>query len=367
VYAPLEGHARPRAHSADLPRSALAAPVLEVTLRPGDVLYLPRGTPHEAVACGAAKKSAPGGGGEPSAHVTLSTYQRWDVGDLASHALGFLLDGAPPGGDVASAAASLRAPLPPGAPFAHPGAAAPPLAAAVAAALRAAAAAIEAHPAAVLGGALDALSDDFMAARLPPAPGGALPRGPLPGPRDAVAAAAPGCCRVAAPPHGRTVALLSCLANARERHMMGADSEGSDGSGSEEDAEEEEEEEDPEREEGDVSDGSDSGSESGSGSDSDDGALVFPADHGEALRAVLAAAAPRGIAVADIPLPGLPAARLAFARGLWAAGIARTLPAAAEQAPPREQGAGKKKKSSGGGDAAAAAEEPPRKRPAGRK
>ena len=33
-----------------MPRDELPPPAMEVTLRPGDVLYLPRGTPHEAVA-----------------------------------------------------------------------------------------------------------------------------------------------------------------------------------------------------------------------------------------------------------------------------------------------------------------------------
>ncbi len=51
--------------SRDLPRGGLGRPVLEVTLRPGDALYLPRGAVHEARTCGPSE----------SCHVTISTYQ----------------------------------------------------------------------------------------------------------------------------------------------------------------------------------------------------------------------------------------------------------------------------------------------------
>ena len=308
VYSPPQkGLARPREHSADMPRDALPPPAMDVTLRPGDVLYLPRGTPHEAVA------DAGGSGAEASCHITLSSFQRWDAGDLASHALTWLLDAAPPGSAAYAAAAPLRAPLPAGVTLRSPAADA---AAIAAAALRAAADAVEAHAAAAGGGALDALAADFMANRLPPAPPLA-DRGPLPGARDAIAIAAPGCARVAVAPHGRTAALVSCLGNDRRTHMVGSDSDsGSDsGSDSDDDAEEGEDEEGDEKEE-----------EEEEAEEGEEGALLFPAEYEAALRAVFAAEAPRGVAVAALPLPGPPAARLSFARGLWAAGLARTLP-----------------------------------------
>ena len=53
---------------------------MDVVLRPGDLLYLPRGTPHEALA----QKGGDGGDGRASVHVTLSAMQKWTVGDLAA-------------------------------------------------------------------------------------------------------------------------------------------------------------------------------------------------------------------------------------------------------------------------------------------
>ncbi len=56
----------------------LEADTLDVLcMQVGDVLYLPRGTVHQAEA------SADG----PSSHVTISTYQHWAWGDLATHVL----------------------------------------------------------------------------------------------------------------------------------------------------------------------------------------------------------------------------------------------------------------------------------------
>jgi hypothetical protein len=54
----------------------IGSPILEVELQPGDVLYLPRGTVHQAEAqqC-------------DSAHVTISTYQRWSWAELGAKLL----------------------------------------------------------------------------------------------------------------------------------------------------------------------------------------------------------------------------------------------------------------------------------------
>ena len=49
---------------------------MEVELQPGDVLYLPRGTIHQAEA----QQS-------DSAHITISTYQRWSWADLGAKVL----------------------------------------------------------------------------------------------------------------------------------------------------------------------------------------------------------------------------------------------------------------------------------------
>jgi ribosomal protein L16 Arg81 hydroxylase len=67
IYEPQAGAELPEECSGDLPKSALGEPVLRVTLRPGDILFLPRGFVHFA-------KAATLG---PSTHLTVSTYQQW--------------------------------------------------------------------------------------------------------------------------------------------------------------------------------------------------------------------------------------------------------------------------------------------------
>lgn len=58
-------------------QDCLGDPVLEVELCVGDVLYMPRGTVHQAVADDDAD----------SDHLTISTYQRTSFADLATHLL----------------------------------------------------------------------------------------------------------------------------------------------------------------------------------------------------------------------------------------------------------------------------------------
>lgn len=54
----------------------IGQPVLDVEMKPGDVLYMPRGTIHQATAQSA-----------DSCHLTISTYQRWTYGDLLARVL----------------------------------------------------------------------------------------------------------------------------------------------------------------------------------------------------------------------------------------------------------------------------------------
>ena len=49
---------------------------LQLCVQEGDVLYMPRGTIHQAVAQSA-----------DAVHLTVSTYQRWTQGDLAMRIL----------------------------------------------------------------------------------------------------------------------------------------------------------------------------------------------------------------------------------------------------------------------------------------
>jgi Cupin superfamily protein len=76
VYGPLPGCDLPSASSGDIARGALPEPVLEVTLKVGDVLFIPRGHVHEAVAQA-----------EGSAHVTVSAYQQWTWMQMATSVL----------------------------------------------------------------------------------------------------------------------------------------------------------------------------------------------------------------------------------------------------------------------------------------
>lgn len=57
-------------------QSAIGDPVMEVELSVGDVLYLPRGTIHQATTQD-----------EDSTHLTISTYQRYSWADLSMHLL----------------------------------------------------------------------------------------------------------------------------------------------------------------------------------------------------------------------------------------------------------------------------------------
>ena len=78
VYSPPEGAELPCVSSDDIDRSALPVqPLLEATLQPGDVLYLPRGYIHEAEACE----------GGPSTHLTVSSYQDWSRFDLLAQCM----------------------------------------------------------------------------------------------------------------------------------------------------------------------------------------------------------------------------------------------------------------------------------------
>lgn len=63
----------PSASSGDISRDSLPEPVLEVTLKVGDVLFIPRGHIHEAVALS-----------DGSSHVTVSTYQQWTWMQMAT-------------------------------------------------------------------------------------------------------------------------------------------------------------------------------------------------------------------------------------------------------------------------------------------
>ncbi|PRW61282.1 bifunctional lysine-specific demethylase and histidyl-hydroxylase MINA [Chlorella sorokiniana] len=66
--------------SGDLLESEIGEPSMEFTLEVGDALYMPRGCIHQAVAQEG-----------DSAHLTISTYQRWSFADLLQHAVSVAL------------------------------------------------------------------------------------------------------------------------------------------------------------------------------------------------------------------------------------------------------------------------------------
>lgn len=72
VYAPLAGHALPRYSSRDFVDAEIGSSLLDVVLEPGDLLYLPRGTIHQA-------ESRPDG---PSLHLTVSADHRRSWADF---------------------------------------------------------------------------------------------------------------------------------------------------------------------------------------------------------------------------------------------------------------------------------------------
>ncbi|KAJ1623413.1 cupin superfamily protein-domain-containing protein [Pavlovales sp. CCMP2436] len=90
VHAPAEVH--PRESSGNLPAEGLPPKVLELTLLPGDLLYLPRGWIHYAQAADGELPNAPALGGvsrapangrQGSLHVTLSTARKETWADFA--------------------------------------------------------------------------------------------------------------------------------------------------------------------------------------------------------------------------------------------------------------------------------------------
>lgn len=77
VAAPLPGHALPRCSSRDFVDAEVGACMLDVELAPGDLLYLPRGTIHQA-------ESLPGAA---SLHLTVSADHRRSWADLLEASL----------------------------------------------------------------------------------------------------------------------------------------------------------------------------------------------------------------------------------------------------------------------------------------
>ncbi|WIA29285.1 hypothetical protein OEZ86_011790 [Tetradesmus obliquus] len=268
LYQPINAYQLPNQPSGDLDQGSLGQLVLEVELCVGDVLYMPRGTVHQAAAQTG-----------DSSHLTISTYQRCSYADLATHLLqsSLLAQDEP----ECLPLAARRSPAP-GTLLAHSlhrvlapstkGSTTPDAVAGLAEALRAIAAKLEASPD-MLTPAVHASAMDFLMNRLPPHPKQLPPRGPAPTMDDKV------WCRVAgwayllpfeltgmncddddddAGLEEGSVKMVSCLANSREEHMISAP----DDESSEEGSSSEEEEEGP-------AGGSDEG-----GSDDDDEAAA---------------------------------------------------------------------------------------------
>lgn len=313
VYAPLEGHQLPRESSGDLSREALAEPLMDVVLRPGDLLYLPRGTPHEALA----QKGGDGGDGRASVHVTLSAMQKWTVGDLAAAVASAACE--QPLESAAAPPLAARRGLPPGAVMADPAArvAAGRL---VAAELRRLADEVErAGSGPALHAGLDLMAADFMQHRLPPAMA-AMNGGPPPDDWSRVRAALPaGLVRLEGVGlGGESVRVVTCLGNDRTSHMMPPEDDGSDSDG-EGDAEDK-----------DASDSDSSVSVGDDGDGDDEGGLWVDAEYATAAEVLLGCTEKMGMLVKTLPLPDAED-RTKVARQLWGAGLLLTVKAKQEK------------------------------------
>lgn len=218
------------APSGDLLEASLGKPSMEVTLCPGDCLYMPRGTVHHATALSL------------SSHVTISTYQRWTVLDVAHQLLGTALE---------SPETQLKLPLPLKRslePRLLSTLSLDPklktLTSSVATALTHFAQYIENNKA-VFNNLADALVEDYMANRLPPHPAQLPFASSVPlsfTVDDILVARAPSFFLVmpliTTSGSGPICRVLSCLGNSRESHMLQE---------SDEHSSEEEEEEDDEK------------------------------------------------------------------------------------------------------------------------
>ncbi|KAK9820082.1 hypothetical protein WJX72_005919 [[Myrmecia] bisecta] len=287
LYKPVGGFKLPNECSGDLDPADLGEPTMEVTLQPGDVLYLPRGTVHQAEAQEG-----------HSTHITLSTYQHWSNADLAQRVLGAAMA-------VQKEATGLPLPLRQGLPVGfleHFGVQAVArqdhgdggkAAAALAAGLRALADQVEERPAEMLMLAADDLSEDFMHARAPPHP-----------------------CQL--PDQGGEPTITSkvyCRGQGWFRVMNRRVGSPADGQDSEDEADEEndnhahgnghkESEEDEEDEEEET--------------------LIFPEAFGPTIAKLLASMQDQPVAVKDIQLPGREGSEedlAEFAAYLWKSGV----------------------------------------------
>ncbi|GLC34207.1 hypothetical protein PLESTB_001610800 [Pleodorina starrii] len=291
LYKPVDGFELPSKCSGDLPQEGLGEPLLEVMMKPGDVLYIPRGTVHQAEAQE-----------EGSCHLTISTFQQWTWGSLAGQLI--KTASASQGGSPACALPlELRKGLPLGFVFKHgfqaelqatdaaaAAAAARPDAASLASGLRALADQLDKAPVELLTSAVDDLSLDFLLHRIPPHPCQVPDQGEEPTLDDAIACRGKNLFRLVpfeAPEGGMSddeeedeeddeeeegdkktalVKLVTCLGNSRFKHMISTDKDdeedeeddeehdqdhahgmcgipGCDGSDSDDEGEEEDEEE----------------------------------------------------------------------------------------------------------------------------
>ncbi|KAG1660597.1 hypothetical protein FOA52_003028 [Chlamydomonas sp. UWO 241] len=103
LYKNQDGFKLPNKSSLDFTQDEVGEPIMDVTLEVGDVLYLPRGTIHQAVAHDSG-----------STHLTLSTYQNWSWGNLAASVVTTALNVQGPGAEGASLPMALRRSLPMG-------------------------------------------------------------------------------------------------------------------------------------------------------------------------------------------------------------------------------------------------------------
>lgn len=266
---PPEAQSLPRYSSGDLPAESLSPCFMEPVLGPGDMLYFPRGTIHHAPNQNAE---------QPSVHLTISTYQRQTLYDLASKTFEETMS------ELWDTDVALRHGLPWGA-LSPEHRSYPDLCASIAGIFRRLADATEleakmassaqedsdAGSRGSVAGALAEMGAEFVSNRMPPLPTlGKEVRAP-----HTVTQVTPTCNVILPDPSAIALLpvpveedggskLVHCIANSRRDHMMrhpGSDGpctvEGGGGDEDGEEAEEEEPEEDAEEEDADGGESSD--------------------------------------------------------------------------------------------------------------
>ncbi|GMH40109.1 hypothetical protein BSKO_08013 [Bryopsis sp. KO-2023] len=216
LHTPINNYSLPALPSGNLSQEEAGEPIKEVTLNVGDVLYMPKGTVHQAVAQKA-----------NSVHLTISTYQRWSWGDLALTLMQHAMTAKEP---VIGAPLALREGLPHG--FVNTSGALTGKSSAVQVGMKELAKRLHALADAVekkeslFRVAVDSMAEDVISGRMPPLEEQMPEKGAAPTLRDSVRVRGTGLFRLMPVESDEggvdpsMVQLVSCLKNPVHKHMI---------------------------------------------------------------------------------------------------------------------------------------------------